>query len=165
MSWGHRVHIRARCLAIPFVTHFSPAAARNTTSQTLWVEILDEYGNCGYGEGSPCEAVSGESVDSGLKFIAACTPHWQTTISDMASLHGWVAENHTLIDANPAAWCAIELAFLDLFGKQTETTVESLLDPSPLCGEFRFSAVFVDSDSEQFERKLVVYLQSGFERF
>ncbi len=165
MSWGHRVRIQARPLSIPFVTRFSHAAARRDTSQTLWVEIHDEHGNCGYGEGCPREYVSGESLAGGLQFIAACTPHWQTSIADMASLRAWVAENRALIDTNPAAWCAVELAFLDLFGKRSGTTVESLLDLPPLCGEFRYTAVLGDAEPQQFERTLARYQQLGFEHY
>lgn len=165
MSWGNRVRIEARHLSIPFVTRFSHAAARRDSSQTLWTEIHDEHGNCGYGEGCPREYVTGESVAGGLRFIAACTPRWQSAITDMASLHAWVAENRALIDSNPAAWCAVELAFLDLFGKQSGRSVESLLDLPPLSGEFRYSAVLGDADPQRFERTLARYQQLGLEHY
>ena len=32
-----------------------------------------------------------------------------------------------IIDINPAAWCAVELAFLDLFGRAADRPVEALL--------------------------------------
>ena len=157
--------INARALNIPFKQSFAHASATRASTQSLWVEVRDSSGLVGYGEGCPREYVTGESLQQALGFVESVTSDLLNKISDLESLKTWIKEQRLLIDANPAAFCALELALLDLFGKQARKSVETLLGVPPLSGEFQYSAVIGDSDPQRFEVELARYLQVGFRQF
>ena len=65
----------------------------------------------------------------------------------------------------PAAWCAVELAYLDLFGRERAQSVEELLGAPPVRGSFRYTAVVGDSDGETFDATVERYRRMGFSDF
>jgi L-Ala-D/L-Glu epimerase / N-acetyl-D-glutamate racemase len=69
------------------------------------------------------------------------------------------------LDTNPAAWCAIEMAIIDLLARDNGQTAEAFLELPPLVGRFRYSAVLGDSEPETFRRTLDGYRQMGFTDF
>jgi L-alanine-DL-glutamate epimerase-like enolase superfamily enzyme len=69
------------------------------------------------------------------------------------------------IDRNPAAWCALELALLDLLAREQGQPVEALLGLPPLRGPFRYTAVLGDADVGTFSKQLERYRQAGFTQF
>ena len=76
-----------------------------------------------------------------------------------------MSEHVTDIDANPAAMCAIEMAFLDLLAKEEKMSIEKLLDFPELSGQFKYTAVLGDSSSEVFYSVLKKYLKLGFDDY
>ena len=157
--------IRASQLSIPFKVAFRHASAERSATQTLWVEVRDRTGLAGHGEGCPREYVTGESLESARGFVAAHTHEWLASIGDPASLAAWAATHRASIDANPAAWCAVELALLDLFGKVQGESVEALLGLQPIAGTFHYTAVLGDASPSQFEAMLGYYRKAGFRDF
>jgi L-alanine-DL-glutamate epimerase-like enolase superfamily enzyme len=157
--------IEASALAIPFKGAFRHASATRAVTQTIWVRARASNGNVGFGEGCPREYVTGESLESARAFIMARTPNWLRGIGDVASLATWVRGHAREIDANPAAWAAVELALLDLFGKAAQVSVETLLGLPALCGRFRYTAVVGDAAPDDFERQLDRYRHAGFRDF
>ena len=157
--------IAASALAIPFKGAFRHASATRAVTQTIWVRARGSNGSVGFGEGCPREYVTGESLESARAFIMAHTPNWLREIGHVASLATWVRGHAREIDANPAAWSAVELALLDLFGKAAQVPVESLLGLPALCGRFRYTAVIGDAAPGDFERQLDRYRQAGFRDF
>ena len=157
--------LQACALSIPFNTAFKHASAEREETQTLWVEARGHDGMLGYGEGCPREYVTGESLASAQTFIATHQRDWLDTIRDVDALIGWVAQHATEIDANPAAWAAVELALLDLLGKMQGCSVEALLGVPELSGRFRYTAVLGDAAPRQFEAQRARYLQAGFGDF
>lgn len=157
--------IEASALAIPFKSAFRHASATRAVTQTIWVRAKGSTGSVGFGEGCPREYVTGESLESARAFIMAHTPKWLREIGDVASLATWVRGHAREIDANPAAWAAVELALLDLFGKTAQVPVESLLGLPALCGRFRYTAVIGDAVPGDFEHQLDRYRQAGFRDF
>ncbi|MGH8718511.1 MAG: mandelate racemase/muconate lactonizing enzyme family protein [Burkholderiales bacterium] len=83
----------------------------------------------------------------------------------MGTLARWVAEHCDDIDTNPAAWCAVELALLDLLGKKTGESVEALLGLAELGGAFQYTAVLGDAPHAAFEAQLAAYQKTGFRDF
>ncbi len=73
--------------------------------------------------------------------------------------------NFKAIDENPAAWCAIELAILDMLAQDRHQTVEKLLSRPPLLEEFQYTAVLGCNGLEAFAKQLEQYRQSGFQAF
>lgn len=160
-----RLWLRAHALEIPFTYTVSHASATRSATQTLWVEIVDRDGHCGVGEGCPRDYVTGESLQGALAFVAAHADEWCREIVDVTALRCWVNGHRELIDANAAAWCAVELAFLDLFGQREGRALEALLDLPPLSGAYRYTAVLGDAAPSAFEHQLSRYVETGFRDF
>ena len=157
--------IAAGALEIPFNVAFKHASAERATTQALWIEARTKDGVVGFGEGCPREYVTAESMRSTQTFVTAHRRDWLDSIRDVASLTDWVERHRGDIDANPAAWTAVELALLDLIGKTENKPIESLLGEQQIAGRFRYTAVLGDSAARQFEAQLAVYLKAGFRDF
>jgi len=157
--------ITARALEIPFKVAFAHASASRSLTQSVWVEAEDADGRIGCGEGCPREYVTGETLAGALDFVAATREALAREVGDLEALRGWVCTHETTIDAHPAAWCALELALLDLFGKQAGVSTEALLGLPPLAGVFRYTAVLGDSPPQRFAAELARYVQAGFRDF
>jgi L-alanine-DL-glutamate epimerase-like enolase superfamily enzyme len=156
--------LEARALTIPFKSTFRHAAAERATTQALWVSASGD-GFVGYGEGCPREYVTGESLRTAAGFVSQFADEWRSAIRDLQTLHSWAAAHEDAIGRNPAAWCAVELALLDLIGKSEAKSVESLLGLASLKGRFAYSAVIGDAPPAQFSAQLAKYLQAGFRDF
>lgn len=157
--------IRAGTLAIPFNVAFKHASAERAATQALWVEARAGGGTAGFGEGCPREYVTSESLDSARAFVREHAGEWLGEIHDVAGLEGWAERHRGDIDANPAAWTAVEIALLDLIGRCEGRSVESLLGLPEVEGHFRYTAVLGDSVPRQFEARLAHYLTAGFRDF
>ncbi|MEM7537660.1 MAG: enolase C-terminal domain-like protein [Chloroflexota bacterium] len=147
---------------IPFRVSFKHASAERAKTEGIWVEAVSETGERGFGEACPRSYVTGETVESTIHFFSTVKAE---VIQDVGSLHdlrAWVAQNKQAIDENPAAWCAIELALLDLFAREAGTSVETLLAMPPLQGRFHYSAVVGDGSFPQFQTQMKQYLSMGF---
>jgi L-alanine-DL-glutamate epimerase-like enolase superfamily enzyme len=136
-------------LVIPFTTRFKHAAADRGETASVVVTATASDGAIGIGEGCPRPYVTGESVDSALAFFAARRSDW-LELATLDALQAWMRARAGEIDSAPAAWCAVELALLDLFGQQARVPLESLLELAPLAGEFQYSAVIGDMAPEAF---------------
>lgn len=157
--------IDASILSIPFKAAFRHASAERSSTQTIWVTATARDGAVGYGEGCPREYVTAESLESAQQFTAAHRQSWTESIRDTQSLAEWVRVHQREIDANPAAWTAVELALLDVLGKVEARSVEALLGLPPLHGRFRYTAVVGDAPAAQFGAQLARYQQAGFRAF
>ena len=155
----------ASVLEIPFKLAFKHASAERRAMQSLWVEARSAAGIVGCGEGCPREYVTGESLAGSIAFVAAHRAQWIERITDRVGLERWVAENERLVDANPAAWSAVEIAILDALGREEGVPLEMLLDLPPLAGEFRYTAVIGDGPQAAFDAQLGHYLKAGFRAF
>jgi L-alanine-DL-glutamate epimerase-like enolase superfamily enzyme len=156
--------IRSQPLAIPFRQSFRHASATRAATQAIWVTVSGG-GIAGHGEGCPREYVTGESVASAQQFITAHAETWRKAIRDVDDLRRWVHVHEREIDANPAAWTAVELAILDFFAKVRGSAVESLLGLPPLSGKFFYTAVLGDAPASEFEAQLARYCEAGFRGF
>jgi len=157
--------INAAPLSIPFKQAFKHASAQRSETQTLWVRVQSEQGNQGCGESCPREYVTGETLTGAQAFVRAHETDWQSSLSDLASLQRWVDAHETDIDAHPAAWSAVELALLDLLGKEAGVPIERLLGLQELTGRFEYTAVLGDASPQAFEAQLGHYLKAGFRQF
>ena len=105
--------LSAQALNIPFKISFSHAQANRKETQTLLVKAETKSGQIGYGEGCPRSYVTGESIDSALVFFNDYKNQF-TSLTSLSLLKSWVVNKADLIDKNPAAWCAVECAILDM---------------------------------------------------
>jgi L-alanine-DL-glutamate epimerase-like enolase superfamily enzyme len=152
-------------LQIPFTVAFRHASAERSETSTLWADVVLDTGVAGSGESCPREYVTGESLGTALAFSSRHERALRAHIVDLGSLRAWMASNTQDIDANPAAWCAIELAILDALAKDANQTVERLLSLPELQGTFVYTAVVGDAPPEAFTAAADQYRRFGFSDF
>lgn len=153
--------LKLTSLDIPFRVSFRHASATRDKTCSAWVIATTEH-STGYGESCPRMYVTGEDMASVELFFNQYHDELIKTICDLDSLKQWVRSHETIIDHHPAAWCAIELALLDLLGKEKQCTVEQLLGQSLLKGEYTYTAVLGDSHVDAYTQQVDQYAVLGF---
>jgi len=156
------VHVQS--LSIPFKQAFVHASAARAKTESVLVTVMSDTGVTGIGEGCPRHYVTGETVGSIQGFVETHREQWMAFAS-VQGLKQWAAEHTSVIDQNPAAWCAVEIACLDLFGKEAGLPIEALLGLPPLGGLFQYSAVLGTDSLQSFEKQLQRYCSVGFADF
>jgi len=161
----HLQSLQASTLSIPFNEAFKHASAERSSTQSLWVEAESRSGLVGFGEGCPREYVTAESMITAQAFVDLHRDDWLANIGDKQSLIEWVCDHEGDIDAHPAAWTAVELALLDLMGKEQVRSLDSMLGLETLAGRFSYSAVLGDASPGRFRAQLGRYVGLGFTSF
>ena len=151
-------------LEIPFRVSFEHTAARRTQGESVLVKAVGGDGAQGWGEGCPRRYVTGETMQSAMAFFAAHRRAWMN-LGTLDDLRRWINTHRPLIDRNPAAFCAVELALLNALALQSAQSVESLLSLPALSGEFRYTAVLGSRDTDTFARLLARYRRMGVTDF
>ena len=149
----------------PFNTVFRHASASRWRAQNVIVAARGPGGVTGWGEGCPRAYVSGETTESASDFVHGHREAVARDVGDIESLRSWIGEHRALIDGNPAAFCAVETAVVDLIGKVEGSAAEELLDAEQPAGEFRYSAVLGDSGWPVYRRQCRRYQAEGFRDF
>ncbi len=157
--------LQLRCINIPFKVSFKHASATRTQTAALWVEATSTTDLTGVGEGCPRTYVTGESLESATSFFQQHRAGLIAKVCDLASLHDWLQTHTSEIDRNPAAWCALELALLDVLAQQRGCSIETLLGTPEITNPFQYSAVLGDASAEQFGLQCEQYIQHGFRDF
>ena len=152
-------------LKIPFKVAFRHASAERSETETVWIDTTASDGTAGRGESCPREYVTGETMATARAFVEKHEIDVRREITSLATLRAWAASHIKTIDANPAAWCAMELALLDLLGKQAGAPVEALLSMPILSGAFRYTAVLGDASPDAFRAMAERYRKMGFTDF
>ncbi len=150
---------------VPFKQVFRHTSASRRAAENVIVAVRSSDGAVGYGEGCPRSYVTGESVASAHQFIAEHRESISQRVTSLDDLRGWMADHTAAIDANPAAFCAIELALLDLLGHSEGRSLEALVGLPPLTGAFQYSAVLGDSNRLIYWLQLRRYWMAGFRDF
>jgi L-alanine-DL-glutamate epimerase-like enolase superfamily enzyme/pimeloyl-ACP methyl ester carboxylesterase len=127
-------------LRVPLKMTFRHASAARTHGESLWVQAARGV-HQGYGEGCPRAYVTGETRASCKAWLATWQESVQSECGDLDALRRWLAAHTAAVDASPSAWCAIELALLDLFAREQGSSVEALLGLPAPGGPHRYSAV------------------------
>jgi L-alanine-DL-glutamate epimerase-like enolase superfamily enzyme len=119
-------HLDIGSAPIRFRVSFGHASATRERAQNVLVEVRDAAGRYGLGEGCPRPYVTGEEVSGALRFLQE---HRESLLAlgDLPDLKAWIAANTAAIDQNPSAFCAAELALLDLFARQAGQDIETFL--------------------------------------
>ncbi|HEY5603222.1 MAG TPA: enolase C-terminal domain-like protein [Gammaproteobacteria bacterium] len=162
MTVDNSIQLAIHDLKIPFKVSFKHASAERSQTQSILVEARSTDGLVGYGESCPREYVTGESIASVHQFFERHRPAIASSIQDLAGLKAWSAAHRDVIDKNPAAWCAIELALLDLLAKQNNQSVEALLSLPELTGAFHYSAILGDGNIDTIIKQFQQYRVLGF---
>ena len=152
-------------LHIPFRVAFSHSSATRVKTDSLWVEIKSDSGLTGYGESCPRDYVTGETLPEATSWIGKQIDGLIQSIHCLDDLIVFESTHRDDIDRNPAAWCALELALLDLLARHEKQTIEALTACPELSGSFRYSAVLGDADPEKFGAQALRYSKLGFRDF
>jgi L-alanine-DL-glutamate epimerase-like enolase superfamily enzyme len=105
------------------------SATRSKTENVICIVRSD--GLTGYGEGCPRGYVTGETVATASRFFDAHQAGLERQIRDLPGLRDWIAAYGGVIDENPAAFCAIEIAMIDLFAQKAGQGIEAFLGLPP----------------------------------
>lgn len=150
---------------VPFKQIFRHASASRARAENVIVALRSINGTVSYGEGCPRAYVTGETVASATEFI---TQHRNSIVQRVRSLDDlrlWIDDHSAEIDANPAAFCALELALLDFLGQAERKSLEAVLGLPPLRGPFKYSAVLGDNGRLIYWLQLRRYWKAGFRDF
>ncbi len=134
---------------LPFRKPFKHAAAERTSSYSLFLKCTTDSGAVGFGESLPREYVTGESRDSAFamlrdtilpQLLGKQFESMQAVESFLRQCDGqtpgWIAADIP----QTAAWCTVDLALLDAFGKTFGARALST-EPAILPADFRYSGV------------------------
>lgn len=158
-------NLQIKPLNIAFRVNFKHNSAERNKTQSVLVATQTSNGNIGLGEGCPREYVTGENIDSCIKFFNTHKHNILLQIHSFKDLKNWVLEHQQLIDINPSAWCAIELSLLDALSKENKQSIEKTLGLSELEDSFQYSAVLGDSTIEVTKSQIDQYCNFGFNDF
>jgi len=159
-----RLHLSWTNLEIPFKQAFVHATASRSCTESLLVKARSAKGLMGMGEGCPRSYVTGETLETARTFFENHCRSWEQ-LNGLKHLQDWMADHHDLINANPAAWCAVELALLDVWGQESGQSIEMLLGLSEITGTFQYSAVLGTDSLSTFERQARKYSALGLTDF
>ncbi len=158
------IRIEAYPLKLPLNVSFRHAGATRNHGESVWVRA-GRNNVFGFGEGCPRVYVTGDDLKSSLRWIEANFSDGHNPFDNLEEVNGWIKENQDQINQHPAAWCAVELALLDLFAREKNLSVETLLglEGYKRCG--RYTAVLGDSEEWEFTSLADQYLIRGFTDF
>jgi L-Ala-D/L-Glu epimerase len=156
---------------LPFRGKFEHAASSRSTSSSLFLEITLDDGTCGWGEALPRPYVTGETRDGacallvtsvlprliGMEFGTFSDLIEFLTACDGQAPADWVSPE----TPQSAAWCAVDIALLDAFGKHFGCQPFGRPSP-PLRDGFRYSGVLTSSRSWKKAAQLFLYRILGY---
>ncbi len=143
---------------------FKHHQTERTSTLSIWVEIHDGE-HVGYGEACPRSYVTGEDLTSVQEFITHWQTVWMKEINTLEDLRRWQRTQQAVIDQNPSAWCAVELALLDLLARRAQHSIEALLDWPQVRGTFKYTAVLGDASEGAFQKQVMQYRHLGFKDY
>lgn len=137
-------------LHVPFKVAFKHNSASRSESSTFWVEA-EELSIIGSGEGCPRIYVTGETEESCVAFFHRWKLEWEE-LTTLSQLKAWIDHHSEEIDANPSAWCAVEMAILDLWAQRSQVSVPALLGFPRATRSITYSAVLGDASPDVWKQ-------------
>lgn len=158
-----KLQLSASILHVPFKVAFKHNTATRSETSTFWVKAEQE-GIIGDGEGCPRYYVTGETEESCLSFFNQWLSDWKI-LENVFQLNQW-ALNHALeIDQNLSAWCAVEMALLDLWAQQENISIPRLLGIASGKGEVTYTAVLGDASNQTWALLCDWHLNNDMKEF
>lgn len=140
-------------LHIPFKLKFSHALATRSASESVLLALADTQGNQGFGEGTPRPYVTGESIASTMRVLRAVLEDLSLENIESVQDVDRLLNGYPALETAPSARCALELALLDLLGKNTRQPLLELLG-IPQTENIYYSAV-ISSETPEKVAKIV----------
>jgi L-Ala-D/L-Glu epimerase / N-acetyl-D-glutamate racemase len=130
-------------ISIPFNWQVSHNLYNGTQTEAIVVVANDESGLAGYGEGTPRVFVTGETLDKTIEAANSLAErrsenefHNFNDLVDYLKITGSLE----LSQQYPSAWCALELAILDLWAKREGKPLWQLFTQKPVPDPYVYSA-------------------------
>ncbi len=158
------IRLEAQPLKLKLKSTFRHAGATRDEGESVWVKA-ERNGMAGFGEGCPRSYVSGDDLESSMRWIHDRSARGEWRFDTLEDLKGWMEENAEHIDQYPSAWCAVEMAFLDLFAREKNCSAEILLGLDGCRRDGRYTAVLGDEKEWKFTHLVDHYLVRGFSDF
>lgn len=158
-------HLETFTFPVPFKRVFRHASASRRQAENLIVAAHADDGTTGYGEGCPRLYVTGESVPGCAAFVNEHAVSFCATVASVDDLRAWTDAHRDAIDENPAAFCAMEIAALDLLGKANRCNIEQLLGVASGPPDVAYSAVLGDMPLPLYRWQLRGFRARGFTDF
>ena len=147
---------------VPFKVVFRHASALRKRAENFVVCVTTDRGVVGFGEGCPRSYVTGEDIESCTRFLLKHQTSLVDSVADLSSLRHWIETNNVEINANPSAFCAIEMAILDALGREESKSIEALLGLPRESGVVRYTAVLGDAPFAAYWWMSRRYIRNGF---
>lgn len=158
------VHIEVMPLRVPLNLTFRHAGASRSEGKSVWVKA-ERNGVKGFGEGCPRDYVAGDDLESSIRWIQKKFSNGGARFDTFDDVRNWTEKNSAIIDSYPSAWCAVELALLDLLAREENRTVETLLGIDGRLRQGRYTAILGDDKEWKFTIFVDRYLVLGFTDF
>ncbi len=138
------INLKVYKLTIPFSLAISHNLAERQESEAILVVVESDNGFIGLGEGTPRQYVTEETlpgcVDAARKIgRQLIRQEWEGSVALNQLLDKLAMQ--TVVQQNPSAWCAIELACLDLLAKSKKIPFWQLFSDTPANESLTHSAV------------------------
>ncbi|MEM9840800.1 MAG: enolase C-terminal domain-like protein [Pseudomonadota bacterium] len=156
--------VRWRRFEAPLRFGFKHASANRRAAAAIIVEVR-EGGISGLGEACPRPYVTGETQESVVAFLSKHAAAFVRQASSIRALHKLIDDESALIDRNPAAFCGLETAVLDLLARRKGVPVERLLDLPQPGKPLRYSAILGDASPRKTRLLTTAYKLAGFRDF
>ncbi len=158
------VQITLHRVQIPLKMAFRHALKTRKTSQSVVVEIVTESGIHGYGEGTPREYVTSETIEKTMGQLAkAGELITKEAFSEHDARECFSGRLEALdFNATPSGRCALELALMDAWGKYTGTSLAAQVASAPISRSVRFSGVVSGEDLDTTKQLLLRIREFGF---
>ncbi|MBW1821376.1 MAG: hypothetical protein JRI92_06360 [Deltaproteobacteria bacterium] len=151
------IHIDVQPLRVKLKTTVRHAAATRNEGESIWVRA-ERSEIEGYGEGCPRPYVAGDELESSVRWAREIFSAGKVIFNTFEDVMKWAEKSSTLIDKYPSAWCAIEMALLDLFSREKNCSVETLLGMDGCRRRSRYTAVLGDDQKWKFTNQADQYL-------
>ena len=158
-------HLKTFTFPVPFKRVFRHASASRRYAENLIVAAHADDGTIGYGEGCPRLYVTGETVGGCAAFVNQHAASFCAGVGSVDDLRSWIDAHRDAIDENPAAFCAMELAALDLLGKASGRNLEQLLGVASGPPDVAYTAVLGDMPLLLYRWQLRGFRVRGFTDF
>ncbi len=163
--------IELHAVDLPFRGKFEHAASSRESSSSLMLEVELDDGTTGWGEALPRPYVTGETRDGACTLLRESVlprllgrqfPDFDGVVGFLAECDGRAPADWVPRDTpQSAAWCAVDLALLDAFGRHFGRTPFGDPGPSPAEG-FRYSGVLSSGMNLKRRAQLLAYRALGF---
>jgi len=160
----HALCIEAESLRLNLKKTIRHAAATRNKGESIWVQAK-RNGNSGFGEGCPRIYVAGDGLESSLTWIKKNFSNGKVKFETLEDLKQWAKENEKEIDSYPSAWCAIEMAMLDLLARERGCSVEKILGLDDGKLSSRYTAVLEYDKKKEYFNLANQYLLFGISDF